>query len=234
MKYTFGILLGLILTGCTGTGQPDVSFPAYFVPTATKSFVVGDVTVDLSEARVVFGPVYFCASASGSATLCETARGEVLDESVFDALSSDRQQVGTYHGFVGEIRSASYDHGIHWFIPQQEPHVSTAAPDGHSAFIRGTASRAGKKTAFEMLIDVNPQYRGQRAVPTVAVQGDVTEATSSVEMRFDLESWLSAIDYAQILDSGQDPYVIESGTVDHDVVVIRMVSTNPVAFVFTE
>jgi hypothetical protein len=234
MKYAFGVLLGFVLSGCTGTGQPDVSLPAYFVPTATKSFVVGDVTVELSEARVALGPAYFCASASGSATLCETALGEIRDKAVFDALSSDRQSVGTYHGFVGEVRSVSYDHGIHWFLPQQEARASTEAPGGHSALFRGTASRAGMKAPFEMRIDIVPQYRGQRAVPTAGVQGQVTEATESVEMRIDVESWLSTVDYEQMFGSGEDPYVIESGVVDHDAVVIRMVSNDPVRFVFTE
>lgn len=235
MKYAFGVLLGFVLSGCTsGTGQPDVSFPAYFVPTATKSFVVGDITVDLIEARVAFGPAYFCASASGSATLCETALGEIRDEAVFDVLSTERQRVGTYHGFVGAVQSLSYDHGIHWFLPQQEARAASTAPGGHSALFRGTATRAGVTAPFEMRIDIRPQYRGQRAVPTVAVQGQVTEATESVEMRLDVESWLSTVDYEQMFGAGADPYVIESGDVDHDVVVIRMVSNDPVGFVFKD
>jgi len=234
MRSAIACFFGIVLSGCTGTGQPEVSFPAFFVPTAENSFVVGDVTVTLSEARVAFGPAYFCASASGSATLCETARGEILEEAVFDLLSAERQMVGTYHGFVGQVRSASYDQGIHWFLPQQEAQSDQNAPLGHSALFRGTASRAGSQVAFEMHIDIVPQYRGQRAVPTVTVQGDVTEATESVEMRLDLESWLSTVDYEQMLVSGEDPYLVESGEVDHDAIVIRMVSNDPVEFVFTE
>lgn len=234
MRYAAACFFGLVLSGCTGTGQPDVSFPAFFIPTAQKTFIVDGVTVDLSEARVAFGPAYFCASASGSATLCETALGEIRDESVFDVFSSERQLVGTYQGFVGQVRSGSYDHGIHWFLPQQEAHASAEAPGGHSALVRGTATRAGTQVAFEMQIDVVPQFRGQRAVPTVAIEGNVTEATESVEMRVDLESWLSTLDYDKMLGSGEDPYVIESGEVDHDAVVIRMVSNDPVEFVFTE
>lgn len=234
MRYAAACLFGLVLSGCTGTGQPDVSFPAFYVPMARATFDVDDVTVSLSEARVAFGPAYFCASASGSATLCETALGEIRDESIFDALSSDRQMVGTYQGFVGQVRSGSYDHGIHWFLPQQEAHASPEAPAGHSALFRGTASRMGTQVAFEMQIDVVPPYRGQRAVPTVAIQGHVTEATESVEMRVDVESWLSTVDYERILASGQNPYVLASGEVDHDAVVIRMVSNAPVEFVFIE
>ncbi|MBK9261241.1 MAG: hypothetical protein IPM54_15725 [Polyangiaceae bacterium] len=233
MRYAAAFFSAFLLAGCTGTGQPEVSFPAYFIPTTPNSFDVGDVTIDLAEARVAFGPAYFCASASGSATLCETALGEIRDEVVIDALQVERQMVGTYHGFVGEVRSGSYDLGIHWFLPQQEARASAEAPAGHSAFFRGTASRAGTSVDFEMNIDVVPQYRGQRAVPTVPVKGSVTEKTESIELRFDVESWLSTIDYDEMLGSGADPYVIGSGEVGHDSVVIRMVSNDPVEFGFT-
>jgi hypothetical protein len=205
----------------------------YFVPTASTSFVAGDITVELSEARVALGPAYFCASSSASATLCETAIGEIRDEAVIDALQADRQPIGTYRGFVGDVRTVSHDFGIHWFLPQEHAAVSAVAPNGHSALFRGTASRAGTTAAFEMRIDIVPQSRGQRAVSSAAAPGSVTEETEAIEVRLDVESWLSTVDYEQMLVAGQDPYVVESGEVDHDNVAIRMVSSAPVEFVFT-
>ncbi len=239
MRYASIFTAAVVLSGCTDTGQPEVSFPAYFVPNPElSSFVVGDVTVDLSEARVAFGPAYFCASASGSATLCETALGEIRSDTVIDLLQTDQQSLGTYRGFVGNVQSASYDHGIHWYMSQQEPRVSSEALDGHSARFRGTATRAGVSKAFEMNVDLVPQYRGQRGVPTVAIeQGAVFESgksisTKSIEVRLDVASWLSKVDYEQMLASSADPYVIEAGSTDHDSVVIRMVSNSPAGFVF--
>jgi hypothetical protein len=234
MKYAFAALISFGLWGCTGTGQPDVSFPAYYVPTATNSFVLDDVTIQLSEARIAFGPAYFCASSLGSATLCETALGEILDDVGFDGLSPEQQIVGTYHGFVGEVRSVSYDHGIHWFLPQQDARPSEAAPEGHSLVIRGEASRAGVEVPFEVFVDVVPQYRGQRAVPTVPVEGTITEATRGVEMRVDLESWLTPVDYEEMLASGANPFVIKAGDVSHDAIIIRMSSNAPVKFSFVQ
>jgi hypothetical protein len=234
MRYIAISFCAFVVSGCTGTGQPEVSFPAYFVPTASTSFAAGDITVELSEARVALGPAYFCASSSASATLCETAIGEIRNEVAIDALQVDRQMIGTYHGFVGDVRTVSYDFGIHWFLPHEHAGASVVAPSGHSALFRGTASRAGTKTGFEMRIDIVPQTRGQRAVSSAAAQGSVTEETETIEMRFDVASWLSTVDYEQMLVAGQDPYVIESGEVDHDAVVIRMVSNEPVEFVFTE
>ncbi|MDC3956328.1 hypothetical protein [Polyangium jinanense] len=225
----------LALAGCgTGTGQPDVSFPAVFVSAATNEFVVDDVDVILDEARVAFGPAYFCASASGSATLCEAAVGEIRRVTAIDVLGEGETPLGTYAGFAGDVRSASYDYGIHWFLPEQEAQASPEAPGGHSARVRGVASRAGTSVRFEADIDVAPLFQGQRAVPTTKVEGTVTEATSRLEVRFDVASWLSAVDFGAALDAGADPFVLGPGARDHDAVVIRMVSTHPPSFDFVE
>ena len=223
------------LAACgSGTGQPEVSFPAVFVAPPTDEFVVDDVTVRLDEARVAFGPAYFCASASGSATLCEAALGEIRRVTAVDALAPAETPLGTYVGFAGDVRSASYDYGIHWFLPEQEVGPSPEAPDGHSARVRGVASRAGTSVRFEAEIDVAPLFQGQRAVPTTQVEGAVTEATSRLEVRFDVASWFSAVDFGAALDAGADPFVFGEGARDHDAVVIRMVSTHPPSFVFVE
>ncbi len=225
----------VLLAGCSGsTGQPDVSFPAVFRSAGTTEFVVDDVTVTLDEATVAFGPAYFCASASGSATLCEAALGEIRRVTAIDALAEGPTPLGTYEGFAGDVRSASYDYGIHWFLPQQEASSAPEAPGGHSAHVRGMASRAGTSVRFEANIDVAPLFRGQRAVPTTKVEGTVTEATSRIEVRFDVASWLLAVDFGAAMDAGVDPFVIGPSMRDHDAVVIRMVSTHPPSFVFVE
>ncbi|MDI1436526.1 hypothetical protein [Polyangium sorediatum] len=225
----------LFLAGCgTGTGQPDVSFPAVFTSPATNEFVVGDVTVTLDEARVAFGPAYFCASASGSATLCDAAVGEIRRITTIDALGEGETPLGTYAGFAGDVRSASYDYGIHWFLPEQEAAASPEAPGGHSARVRGVASRAGTSVRFEADIDVKPLFQGQRAVPTTKVEGTVTEATSRIEVQFDVTSWFSAVDFGAAIDAGVDPFVIGPGAQNYTSVVNRMVSTHPPSFVFVE
>ncbi|MDI1452121.1 hypothetical protein [Polyangium sp. 6x1] len=222
-----------VLAACgSGTGQPEVSFPAYFVSPATNEFVVDDVTVTLDEARVAFGPAYFCASDSASATLCEVAVGEIRRITTIDLLEAGQTPLGTYEGFAGDVRSVSYDHGIHWFLPEDGATASPEAPGGHSARVRGVASRAGASVRFEADIDVAPLFQGQRAVPTTKAEGTVTEATSRIEVRFDVASWFSAVDFGAAIDAGVDPFVIGSGAPDHDAVVIRMVSTHPPSFEF--
>lgn len=224
----------LALAGCTsaGTGQPEVSFDATFVPTGTNAFVVGDVAVALDEAKIAFGPAYFCASASGSATLCEAALGEIRRVTTIDARSAEPVPLGTYEGFAGTVRSASFDYGIHWFLPEQEAHPAPEAPSGHSAHFTGTATRAGTSVRFEADVDVVPLFQGQRAVPTTKAAGEVSEDTTRLEVRFDLASLFSDVDFDAMLAAGSNPPPIEPGTRDHDAIVIRMVSSSPPTFSF--
>ena len=56
----------LTLAGCSGTGQPEVAYQAFALPEAPGSLEAGDWTVTLDKATLAFGPVYFCASSSGS------------------------------------------------------------------------------------------------------------------------------------------------------------------------
>jgi len=227
-------LLALTLFACTAeTGQPAVAFEARAQAAAQKDVQLGDVNISLDEASVAFGPLYLCASASGSATLCETAAGEVRRVTLVDLLETNPQSLGTYHGLAGTVRSASVDYGIHWFLPESEAHAAPEAPGGHSAVLKGTASRNGVSVPFEADVDVLPQYQGQRAVPTTAALGSISAATQALDVHFDAAAWLADVDFAKALDAGADPILIRSGARDHDAIVIRMSSTSPPTFTFT-
>jgi hypothetical protein len=209
-----------------------MTFPALAIPAGTKEFLVDDVTVTLEEATLAFGPAYFCASASGSATLCETALGEIRDITRVDGLTTEAQAIGAFRGFTGDIRSVSYDYGIHWYLTEKKPAPAPAAPSGHSAHIAGTATRGASSVRFMADVDVVAPFQGQRAVPTTKAEGKVDEDTAQVEVRFDVASWLSGVEWHAALDAGQDPHAITRGTRDHDAIVIDMVSVRPPTFVF--
>ncbi len=228
--WLLAALLGL--AGCSSTGQPELSLPAFAVPAGTKELVSEDVTVTLDQARLSLGPVYFCASASGSATLCETALGEILAVTRIDALAAEAQPLGEFRGFTGDIRSASYDYGIHWYLTENEPASAPEAPGGHSAHVEGTASQGALSVRFVADVDVIAPFQGQHAVPTTKVEGKVDTDTARVEVRFDVASWLSGVDWPAALASGQDPHVIAPGSRDHDAIVIDMVSVRPPTFTF--
>jgi hypothetical protein len=228
--WLLAALLGL--AGCSSSAQSEVSFAAFAVPAGTKELVVEDVTVTVEEARLALGPVYFCASAAGSAELCETALGEIRDVTRIDALAAEAQPIGGYRGFTGDIQSASYDYGIHWYLTEDKPTPTPEAPGGHSVHVEGMATQGSLSVRFVGDVDVVAPFQGERAVPTTKVEGTVSADTTRVEVRFDVASWLSGVDWPAVVASGQDPYAIASGSRDHTAIVGSMVTVLPPTFVF--
>jgi hypothetical protein len=232
LRYLFVFGFGLLQLACTGTGQPEVALAALVNNAPQADFLVGDVNVTLSAAEIAFGPAYFCASASGSAGLCETALGEIRDVTAVDLLTPGAIPLGTYKGFSGAVRSVSFDYGIHWFLPEQEPQTAPEAPLGHSAHFAGTAERNGKTVSFSALVDVTPLYQGERAVTTAKASGEISETTEKLIVSFDVPALLSDVDFSAMLDANEDPVSIASGSRDHDSIVIQMVSASPPSFLW--
>jgi hypothetical protein len=239
----FGLLFSSSALACSGTGQPEISYAAYATPIAPGPAIeAGDFTISLDEATLAFGPVYFCAAASGSATLCETAVAEITDTFAIDLRSAEPQPLGLVNGFTGEIRSASFDFGIHWFLTESQPVASPVAPGKHSVRFRGHAESASAQIAFVAEIDVLPTLRGQRAVPSVETFANVGERRPELHIEFDAASWIAAIDWEKVeagaaaSNAGGDdaPYRIEIGSPEHNAVVIAMVSKKPPAFLWVD
>jgi len=222
---------------CSGTGQPEVEYPAFAVATVPESIEAGDWQVTLERAEVAFGPVYFCAAASGSATLCETAVGELASVHLVDALSGEAQPLGTVRGLAGAVRSASYDYGLHWYLTESSANADPAAPGGHSAMFMGRATNGdGDALDFRAEVDVLPQYRGQRAVPTARADATVRDDVDTrLEVRFDPAAWIAGVDFddlfAEAVDGG---VVVSAGSTAHDAIAIAMVATHPAEFSWTE
>lgn len=227
------LLSALAATGCAGTGQPELSYEAAAAGAAPREVVAGDWAVTLEEATIAFGPVYFCAAATGSATLCETAVAEITAVSSVDGLDPAPQPLAGVRGFTGEIRSASFDYGIHWFITEPAPVAAPEAPGGHSAVLRGRAARAdGAALSFTAAVDVKPQKQGQRAVTSVPASATVGEDGARLEVRFDPHAWIERVDFDELAAGGAAEVAIAPGDRAHDALVIAMGSQLPPAFVW--
>jgi hypothetical protein len=223
----------LACAACSGTGQPDVDYAAFAAPAAPGAISADHGwSVTLDQATVAFGPVYFCASESGSATLCQTAIGELLTTTAFDALDPTPRALGTAHGFIGKIQSASYDYGIHWFLTDDAPTPAPAAPGGHSAHFSGTAVKAGKTIHFRAEVDVVPQFQGQRAAPSQVATATITGEGEKLDIQFAVGQWFEHVDFDEA-PVGQDPYVISAGTRNHGAIVIGMTAEAPPTFVWS-
>lgn len=231
------ILIALFLAGCAGTGQSAVDYEAtakIIVPNPIELSDMGPgaiLTVD--TCRMAFGPAYFCAARSGSPTLCETAAAELAEIHAIDCLNPAPQALGTVEGFVGEIRSISYDFGLHWFLTESRPAAGAEAPGGHSLQMTGHLDQNGKRIEFTANIDVLPQYQGQRAVTTAPARATITEETAGLTVQFNPGAWIQAVDWKTFLETGQNPIEIGPELPGHSAVLLEMVSGAPPAFTWT-
>jgi hypothetical protein len=186
---------------------------------------VGSWSVRVTRADVTFGPVYFCAAASGSSTLCESSVAELASVASFDALNPAPQPLGRVRGFSGRIQSASFDYGISWFDTSTAP-----AGAAHSAHIEGEAKRGTEVVTFVADVDVVPQYQGQTAVPTEAVDANVESSSYRLEIEFRPTSWVKQLDFDAIAASGQQPFVIAPGSPEHNALLLGIKNLAPPVF----
>lgn len=223
-------LLGLTTSGCIEAPQSEVSYTAEARSTLATSFVVGDVTVKLTRADLAFGPVYFCAANAGSAVSCKSSLAESTDVTRIDLLTPSAP-LGRVRGYTGSIRSASYDLGLHWFDTSFSIESSPAAPEGHSMVFEGTLARAGESAVpFRFSVDVVPQYKGQRAVPTGEAVADVTDANQKLVISFEPEVWLRQVDFDAVLEKAPRPIVLDSKKPEHDALLVGLKVARPPEF----
>lgn len=229
-----GAWLGLafFLMGCSEAGQSELYYPATATSNVSSPLTVGEWTVSLDQASVLFGPVYFCAAATGAATLCSTAMAEIRGESTIDLLNPAPQSLSDVHGFSGTIRSASYDHGIHWFVTETEPRPDLMTLGGHSAVFVGQAQRGGQTVSFEARVDLQPPIQGERAVSRVLQPIAIENEDVALDIRFDPASWLSAIDFNAAAMAG-GPLVIAPDSAQHSSLVNVMSNLAPPTFVWS-
>lgn len=225
--------LALLVTGCSETGQSELFYPAFATPITSSSIEVGGWTVTLDEASVMFGPVYFCASATGAATLCTAAIAEMRQVSVINALDSAPHPLGNVHGFSGTIRSASYDHGIHWFVTDAEPAAETLALGGHSAVFIGQARRGGQTVNFDARIDIHPPLQGERAVTRILTPVTIENENVTLDITLDIAQWLTSMDFEAAAAAGIDPLVIEPNSPAHAGIVSAISNLAPPEFVWS-
>lgn len=220
----------LLVAGCVTTAQSRIEYAAVAFPSAERALVAGEWTITLSRAEVAIGPAYFCAAASGSSTLCATAAAELTHVTRIDALADGPLALGRVEGLTGPIRSASYDLGILWLDTQQQPTASDAAPEGHSAILEGVAAKGDLRVPFIVLLDVAPQYQGQRAVATSPAFGEPSSDAFVLELRLEPVRWLAQVDFDAASARPERPLVFAVGSREHSAVIVGLKALAPPQF----
>lgn len=219
--------------GCVTRAQSEVTFEVTARPRLDRLVVAtGGWQVRLTRAEIAIGPVYFCAAQSGSATLCETAVGELARVERVDALAGPRA-LGFGRGLEGPVRSVGYDLGITWFDTQTTAGPAAAAPDGHSLVVEGSAERGADVVPFRLFVDVIPQFQGQRAVPTAAASGTLSSDATRLEIDLDVARWLTAVDFDEALARPERPALLDASSRAHASVLVAMKALAPPRFSFS-
>ncbi|WP_437904311.1 hypothetical protein WME95_38505 [Sorangium sp. So ce327] len=216
------LLLAAPAIGCADTSQPEVSYDAIAEAAPPGAIAARAWTVELEEATVAFGPVYFCSASGGAATLCDAAVAEMISIARVDLLDPAPQPLGRVHGFEGRIQSASFDYGVHWFLTEASPTPAPEAPGGHSARLRGRATRGAQVLDFVAEVDAVPQNPGQNAVPSIGLDARVGAEPVRLVVRFDVATWIARVDFDELAAGGAAEVAIAPGSQAHNVLVKAM------------
>ncbi|WP_437852755.1 hypothetical protein [Sorangium sp. So ce363] len=231
------VLLGspaLSASACAGTGQPEVTYAAHAEADVPGEIAAGAWTIALDEATVAFGPAYFCAADSGASTLCETAIAELTTITRVNLLDPTPQPLGQVHGFEGEIRSVSFNYGIHWFSTESSPAPAPEAPGVSSVHLRGRATRGAEALDFEADVDAVPQRQGLLAVPSLAVAARVGAAPVRLVVRFDVvDEWLASVDFDALAEGGATSVAIAPGSPAHQRLRYDMIAVHRPQFLWS-
>lgn len=205
MRQLSLLVLGLALSSsCVDTGTVVTDVELRLRGTRTEAFQGRDGwTVELTAARLAFGPLSLCPGNSAGA-FCNTARGEWLDSAVVDALDEMSHGVGDLVATSGPVHSWMYDYGLVSLLTRPDLYVTDAARElgNHSVDIVGCAQRQQQRVCFQIRTDVSQSDDTEKGVPVVRVN-DVDEidnlaSAERLTLTFDAREWVGGIDFQRM------------------------------------
>jgi hypothetical protein len=216
----------VVLAACADTGRVRLSFPVHGAGTDRRTFDVDDWSITLDEARVAFGPAYFCTTRAADVDLCPDAIAELRTSASFDALSEAPQLLGDLGGLSGTTRSAMFDYGISWLLPADRPAPTAGAVDAaHSLHLAGSATRAGTTIHFVADVDVRPVIAGASATHGVATEHTLVDSADALVVHVDPSAWASTIGWNELEALSGDPVVLTEETTAYQALLIAMTSS---------
>ncbi len=198
-------LLLLVAFGCSDPGPRSVQIPLTLSGDASSSEIetATGAVLRLDEARLAFGPLYFCASPGGAES-CDVARLEWLGSAIVDLLEGAARRAGTLEGSSGKVASYLCDLGISSQLTSDEPFVLDAAAElgDNSLRLRGTVefgSRSLPWSAALALAQTDATVQGTPLIQTPQSQRfaeEITTDLAEVSVRFSAARWLTSVDFS--------------------------------------
>jgi len=226
MKLSLFVVLAMLASGCVESGRTHVAIPVHGAGVASRTFDVGGVTVTLDDARIAWGPAYFCTTSFADVDLCPTALAEVRNAAPIDVLDDTPQLVGELDGISGTARSAMFDYGITWLLPATAARPDLGAVDGaHSAHFAGSAEHGGVTTRFVVDVDMVPSNSGVSAAHGVPAVHTLSDRPDALVVRFDPAAILAQADFTELETMPGDPVVVPESSSLYQSIVIALASS---------
>lgn len=198
------VLLCSLAFACSSNGPGRIAIPLELAGETGSSSIAtsSGPIVTLDEAKLAFGPLYFCASPSG-AEQCEVARLEWLGTAVVDLLDATASPVGVLSGSTGRVASYLCDLSISSQLTREEPYVLDAAADldGSSLRLRGTVEFQGRALPFSVDLAVMQTDSTVQGVPVIqspkdpGFEQEIEANLTGLSMRFSVAAWLGPVDF---------------------------------------
>ena len=228
-RWRLPLTLTLVLAGCGDTGGGPVSVPLMGGGAVDGShFVTSDGwSVDLDDARIAFGPVYFCATTSADLENCPAAIAELRSAVTIDALDPSPEMLGTIEGRAATLRSATWDYGRPYFLSAAAPGPIAGAVDGeHSARFSGTASKDGTSFHFVAELNISAPVSGITAVHGFRTTHTLIDDDDALTVRFDVPRVIERLDLDALASSAIDGEVrVEEGSAGYTALVQALTSS---------
>jgi hypothetical protein len=193
-----------------------------------------DWSVELTRARIAFGPVTFCPGRSAG-EFCETARAEWLDSAVVDALDDRSRRAGDVIGTTGAVSSWMYDYGFVSLLTETRPYATQAARklDDQSVDVEGCVVKAEQRVCFELRTIIAQTTGTEQGVPVVRVNGTGDSydfgSIDVVEFTFDPAQWLAQVDFDEVASAAECENECNRVVLAADSQAVRAVQTALVA-----
>ena len=224
-----------LLPACGDTGQVRLSYPILARGVPAAPFQAGDWTVTLDDARLLFGPVFFCASVIAAADLCPSAQAEFTEVALLDLLDPTPRVIGEVNSLEGVINSLIFDYGVTWFVSQDTPQLVSNELNGQSAVFSGTATHPdGRTLQFSADLLLAPSIRGGFAVQLGGTKAEILSDDVQVEVAFDVTSWWSKIDFDVLAASGEPRVAIAPGSTAQNSLIISMTANDTPSFEWSQ
>jgi hypothetical protein len=231
-----GATFALALVSCGDTGRDYVELPLYAQGTDARPVSVPSGTLTLSQADVLVGPLYLCATESAESALCETALAEHLELISVDALDASSAPVGELSATTGTVRSAFFDYGLSWLLTKPGPAFPDSAPFRNSARLRFSARALdGSELDVRADIDIAPLAAGDAAVNGRKTEQRIGKAPLSLTLQLDANAWLARVRIEELValdEDGDGRVTLRPDSQPYEAILQGMTARNPLAFVW--